>query len=196
MSRDSATPGANLADTPGGERQSHQVRIEEMTLGPYGIGHLQGKALMVPNCAPGDLLSVAIVQSNRDYSLGRLQSVDAGGPARRPPPCVFLPRCGGCDWQQIDYPQQVAAKGRLIAAELKRVLGLDLDPRGLVAPAPKEFGYRSRLRFKVDRNGALGFFEAGSNRLVHIDRCLVADENLSFAPAVLIGRALKGRCEE
>ena len=172
-----------------------QIEIDDMTMGPYGIGRLEGKAILVANSAPGDLLQVSITESHRDYSVAALDSIMRPGPSRRPSPCVFLPRCGGCDWQQIGYPEQTAAKGRLIAAQLKRALGLELDPRGLVMTAPAEFGYRSRLRLQV-KGIRLGFFEAGSNRLVEVDRCLVAGEELSFEPASRLARALAGRCEE
>jgi 23S rRNA (uracil1939-C5)-methyltransferase len=197
MSRDSATPAANrCAAARQARRERPQVRIEDMTLGPYGIGRLDGMAVMVPDAAPGDLLQVTITQTHRDYCLGKLESVVAAGAARRAAPCPFLPRCGGCDWQQIDYAHQVILKGRLIAAELKRTLGLEIDPLELVAPAAQEFGYRSRLRLKVDRGGALGFFEAASNHLVEVDRCLVADDQLNLASAAALARMLKGRCEE
>lgn len=172
-----------------------EIEIDDMTMGPYGIGRLDGKAILVANSAPGDLLRISINESHRDYSVAGLKSIVRTGPSRRSAPCVFLPRCGGCDWQQIAYPEQAAAKGRLIAAQLNRALGLELDPNGLVVPAPAEFGYRSRLRLKVKGN-RLGFFEAGSNRLVEVDRCLVAGEELSFEPASRLARALAGRCEE
>ncbi len=197
MSRDGAT--LRVSAKAGSKRtrptSELEVEIEDLTLGPWGIGHIDGKAVMVPNSAPGDVLRVSITESRRDYLLARLNSVRAGGPARRAAPCAFLPRCGGCDWQHIDYSQQVAAKGRLIAAELNRALGLELDPVGLVIPAPKEFAYRSRVRLKV-RGGSVGFFETASNRLVEVDRCLIADDELSFEPARRLARVLIGRCEE
>src|ERR1700726_2093273 len=95
-----------------------QVEIDDMTMGPYGVGRLEGKAILVANSAPGDLLRVSISESHRDYSVASLEGILRPGPSRRSAPCVFLPRCGGCDWQQIAYPEQSAAKGRLIAAQL------------------------------------------------------------------------------
>ncbi len=199
MNRHSATPNAAGAATPEHmikEEEQFQIAIDDMTLGPYGIGRSEGKAILVANAAPGDVLRISIAESHRDYSVARLNGVIRPGPSRRSAPCVFLPRCGGCDWQQIAYPEQVAAKGRLISAELKRALGLELEPRELVVPAPAEFGYRSRLRLKARGDGALGFYQPASNRLVEVDRCLVAGEDLSFAPASRLARALAGRCEE
>jgi 23S rRNA (uracil1939-C5)-methyltransferase len=155
-----------------------RLEITAMTFGPYGVGRLDGKTVMVPNAAFGDLLEVEIESERRDYALARLKNVIRPGPERRAAPCPFLPRCGGCDWQQLNYSAQVRLKGQLIAAEIGRALGVALDPARLVEPAPAEFAYRSRIRLKAGAGGRLGFRELSSNALVEIDRCLVAIDGI------------------
>src|SRR5208282_2912354 len=122
--------------------QDCEVEIDEMTLGPYGVGHLDGKALLVANSVRGDVLQVSVSTSHRDYATGRLDRIISPGPSRRVPPCPFLPRCGGCDWQQVAYDGQVRLKAQMISAEIARALRIPVDPAGLVEPAPEEFGYR------------------------------------------------------
>jgi 23S rRNA (uracil1939-C5)-methyltransferase len=151
-----------------------ELEITAMTFGPFGIGRLDGKAVMVPTAVPGDLLEITITEERGGYSIARAERVLRPASARRSPPCPYLPRCGGCDWQQISYPAQVRIKGEVIANALNRALGLALDPATLVEPAPAEFGYRARIRLKVGRDGRMGFYEAGSQRLVEIDRCMLA----------------------
>jgi 23S rRNA (uracil1939-C5)-methyltransferase len=155
-----------------------EVEITAMTFGPYGVAHADGKTIMVPNAAPGDRLEVEIASERRDYSTARIVRVIAPGPARRTPPCPFLPRCGGCDWQQIEYAAQVRLKGEVIATELARALGTGIDPATLVEPCEAEFGYRSRVRLRAGAGGKLGYRELASHRLVEIDRCLVADARI------------------
>ena len=170
-----------------------EIEINTMTFGPYGVGRLDGKSVMVPHAAPGDRLEVALKSERRDYAIARIDRIIRPGISRREPPCRFLPRCGGCDWQQIEYHAQVALKGELIAAEFRHVLGVELDPKGLVEAAPGEFAYRSRTRFKA--NGAsVGFHEAGSNSIVEINRCMVAaaPDRIPVALATALGR----RCTE
>lgn len=165
-----------------------------MTFGPFGVGRLEGKTVMVANTAPGDLVEIEVVSQRHDYAIGQLRQVIQPGPARRRPPCPFLPRCGGCDWQQIEYPAQVRLKGELIAAEFRRTLGLEIDAVNLVEAAPAEFGYRSRIRLKTGANGQLGFYELGSSSLVPIDNCMVAMPRLRL-PHELV-RLLGRRCAE
>src|SRR5271166_1011898 len=92
-----------------------QVEITTMTFGPFGVGRLDGKAVMVPNAAPGDLLEITVVQERAGYLVARADRVLKAGAARRTPPCPYLPRCGGCDWQQITYPAQAGFKAEIIA---------------------------------------------------------------------------------
>ncbi len=170
------------------------VEIDSMTFGPYGIGRLDGKAVMVPTAVAGDLAEIAIASERGTHAIGGIERIVRPSPSRRPAPCPFLPRCGGCDWQQIEYPAQVAFKGELLAGAFRRALGVALDPRGLIEPAPEEFGYRSRTRFKVGAGGAVGFHAGASHALVEVDRCLVAAGN--GAAPVALATALGARCAE
>ncbi len=171
-----------------------ELEITAMTFGPFGVGRLEGKTVMVANTAPGDLAEIEVVSQRRDYALGRLKQVIQPGAARRWPPCPFLPRCGGCDWQQIEYSAQVRFKGELVAAEFRHVLGIEIDAANLVEAAPAEFGYRSRIRLKTGADGRLGFLEQGSSSFVPIDNCIVAAPRLRL-PHELV-RLLGRRCAE
>jgi len=164
------------------------LEITAMSFGPYGIGRLDGKSVMVPNSAPGDVVEVTLQSERAGYSIAKIDRLIRAGPMRRTPPCPFLPRCGGCDWQQIDYPEQLRWKARIVTQEFRHALGVELDAAALVEPAEAEFGYRSRVRLMVGRGGSIGFRESSSNRLVEIDRCLVADCELESA--VRLARSL------
>ena len=173
---------------------SVEAEITAMTFGPYAVGHVDGRTVMVPNAAPGDRIEVELVSERRDYSIGRIVRLISPGEDRRTAPCPFLPRCGGCDWQQLRHDAQARLKGRIVASELNRAFALTLDADSLVMPSAKEFGYRSRIRLRVGRDGALGFTELASNRLVEIDSCMVADPAIRIP--VALARALGRDLEE
>ncbi len=165
-----------------------------MTFGPFGVGRQDGKAVMVPGAVAGDKLDVEIVLERRDYAVAKIREIVRASAERRAAPCPYLPRCGGCDWQHIDYGAQVRFKGEVVARELGHALGIEIDPVGLVEPAPAEFGYRSRIRLRVGAKGTLGFYEAGSNTIVEIDSCMVAEAD--FRMPLHLARSLGKRVEE
>jgi len=171
-----------------------EVEISAMTFGPYGVGHRDGKAVMVAHSIVGDRLEVAPVAERRDYSVAKIREIIRASADRRGAPCPYLPRCGGCDWQHIEYAAQVRFKGEVIARELGHALGTAIDPTDLVEPAPAEFGYRSRIRLKVGAHGVLGFHEFGTNAIVEIDSCMVADAGIRMP--LHLARSLGKRVEE
>jgi 23S rRNA (uracil1939-C5)-methyltransferase len=171
-----------------------EIEISAMTFGPFGVGRHDGKAVMVPCAVAGDKLDVEIVSERRDYAVAKIREVVSASADRRAAPCPYLPRCGGCDWQHIDYGAQVRFKGEVVARELGHALGVEIDPVGLVEPAPAEFGYRSRIRLRVGAKGVLGFYEAGSNTIVEIDSCMVAEAGIRMP--LHLARSLGKRVDE
>src|SRR5208337_732601 len=155
-----------------------EIEISAMTFGPFGVGRQDGKAVMVPGAVAGDKLDVEIVSERRDYTVAKIREIIRASADRRLAPCPYLPRCGGCDWQHVDYGAQVRFKGEVVARELGHALNIEIDPVDLVEPAPAEFGYRSRIRLRVGAKGVLGFYEAGSNTIVEIDSCMVAEAGI------------------
>ena len=171
-----------------------EIEINAMTFGPFGVGRHDGKAVMVAGAVAGDSVDVEIVSERRDYAVAKIREVIRASAERRVAPCPFLPRCGGCDWQHIGYAAQVRFKGEVVARELSHALNIEIDPAGLVEPAPAEFGYRSRIRLRVGAKGVLGFYEAGSNTIVEIDSCMVAEAGLRMP--LHLARSLGKRVEE
>jgi 23S rRNA (uracil1939-C5)-methyltransferase len=171
-----------------------EIEISAMTFGPFGVGREDGKAVMVAGAVAGDRLDVEIVSTRRDYAVAKINRVIRASAERRAAPCPYLPQCGGCDWQHIDYGAQVRFKGEIVARELSHALAIAIDPVGLVEPAPAEFGYRSRIRLRVGAKGVLGFYSAGSNTIVEIDSCMVAEAGIRMP--LHLARSLGKRVEE
>ena len=171
-----------------------EVEISAMTFGPFGVGHRDGKAVMIARSVVGDRLEVATVSERRDYSVAKIKEIVRASADRRAAPCPYLPRCGGCDWQHIDYRAQLRFKGEVVARELSHALGVAIDPVDLVEPAPAEFGYRSRIRLKVGARGIVGFHEFGTNEIVEIDSCMVAEAGIRMP--LHLARSLGKRVEE
>jgi len=165
-----------------------------MTFGPCAIARVGGKSVMIPSALPGDVLEIETRWHQRAYGLGRVVRVVQPAPDRREPPCPYAARCGGCDWQHIRYDAQTRLKAEVLAAEFHHTLGVELDPDGLVEPAPAEFHYRSRVRLKTGPGGKIGFHQPGSNSLVAVEACLVAMPPI--AAAARLAHTLGRNCLE
>src|SRR3990170_6629574 len=101
------------------------LEIDSLAYGPYGVGRLDGKALLVPKCAPGDKIEARIVESKPRYAVGEALRVIEPSPHRQAPPCPFVDGCGGCPWQQVRYDAQLQAKQQNVESALRRIGRLD-----------------------------------------------------------------------
>jgi tRNA/tmRNA/rRNA uracil-C5-methylase (TrmA/RlmC/RlmD family) len=93
------------------------------------------------------------------------------------PPCPWAGpgRCGGCDLQHVAPPRQRALKAGVVAEQLSRLAGLDVDVE--VEPVPGDvggLGWRTRVEFAVDGEGRAGLRRHRSHEVVPVDRCRIA----------------------
>ena len=174
--------------------ETQHVQVSAMTFGPCAIARVGGKSVMIPAAVPGDVVEIETRSQKPDSALGRIARVVQAAPERREPPCPYAATCGGCDWQHIRYDAQVRFKAELLAAEFRHSLGIELDPNGLIEPAPAEFHYRSRVRLRTGRGGKIGFHHSGSNSFVAVEACLVAAPPI--AEAARLAGALGPNCTQ
>ena len=55
-----------------GLKPEAQIVIDALAYGPYGIGRLDGKAVMIPDTAPGDKIIARVVESKERYAVGEV----------------------------------------------------------------------------------------------------------------------------
>lgn len=161
------------------------LEIDSLSYGPYGIGRLEGKAVMISNTAPGDKVLARIVESKERYAIGQLVQLLAPSVTRQTPPCPYVGKCGGCSWQQVRYEAQLAAKQQSVADALRRIGKLqDFELRPIIASAD-EYRYRRRIRLQLDDDKRLGFYQTSSHQLVEVEACLIAVDAASDSIARL-----------
>lgn len=155
------------------------LEINRLSYGPYGIGRVEGRVLMVPHSAPGDTVVARVVEERERFSIGQLVRVLKPSPQRRTPPCPYAGECGGCAWQHLSYEAQLQAKQQSVDDALRRIGKLaDFELRPII-PSVGEFYYRRRIRLQVGPANRLGFYGPSSHHLVEIDSCRIADERLN-----------------
>jgi len=165
------------------------LTIDRLSYGPAGVGRVEGKVIFVPSTVPGDEVEVVLDEEKKTYATGHLVALQRPSPQRRHPPCPYVPRCGGCPWQQVAYTEQLRAKEAAVREHLRRIAGIADPPLLPIIPSPQEWGYRHRIRLQVQDHTQLGFSQARSHELVEIDSCSIAAasvaEGLSLARAWL-----------
>src|SRR5207237_868521 len=159
--------------------KSVEVTIERILPGGVGLAHADGRTVMVPLAAPGDRLRIHVDRTKSNVDFASIEEIIEPSPLRVEPPCPYFGRCGGCDFQQLDYGAQLAAKVEIIRDCLRRVARVEPPLEIPITPAPDAWRYRSRARWQHDPlRRLLGYYERGTHRVVDVAECPVA------APAV------------
>jgi 23S rRNA (uracil1939-C5)-methyltransferase len=157
------------------------LRVERIIPGGKGLAFFQGRAVFVPQAAPGDLVLVREIRNRGSYLQALAFDILEPSPDRVRPPCPFFGDCGGCDFQQMNYSHQLHSKQEILLDALKRIGKIHLSPDRLnIFPSPP-LNYRNRIQLKVAPNSVplkWGFYAAESHRVCEIDDCLLVPKSL------------------
>ena len=159
------------------KRKQFKLKIEKLVYGGKGLGRLNGRAVFVPQVAPGDVVIVEETSRKSGYSEAEVVRYVEKSKYRTTPRCPYFGRCGGCDWQHIDYESQVKFKRDILEENLQKIGKIKRPNIEEVIPSSSPWFYRNRAQLKV-RNGKVGFFAKGSHNVVDIDRCYLLKEDI------------------
>ncbi len=124
---------------------------------------------------PGEEALVEIEDERAGVAHGRVVDVISASPHRVEAPCRYFGRCGGCQWQHIDYEYQLELKRHIVREQLRRIGGFEEAPVSRTVGAEIPWGYRNHVRFTAKPRGEIGFVQRRSHRFLRIDHCLIAD---------------------
>jgi 23S rRNA (uracil1939-C5)-methyltransferase len=172
-------------ETNRSEEARREVTIEKWVYGGRGLGRLGGQAVLVPFVLPGEVVRIEVEKERRGFLEARLVEVVSSSGERVEPPCPYFRRCGGCHYQHAGYECQVALKREVLREVFRRVGKLEAPEEiGVISAAP--WAYRNRAQLHL-AGGAIGYYEAGSNRLCPVERCPICSPAINAALAVLRG---------
>ena len=166
-----------------------QLTIHDIAFGGKGVGRTEGLVVFVPYTLPGETVTVALTRKKKNYAEAALVAVEQPSPDRVEPECPYFGRCGGCAYQHIAYPAQLAIKTGQVEQTLRRVGKLAEPPMFPIIPSPKPYGYRNRIRVHV-AEGVVGFYAADGTSLLDIERCPIASEEVNERLAGLRARRM------
>ena len=170
-----------------------EVTIERILPGGLGLAHADGRTVMVALAAPDDRVRVSIDRVKGNVAFAQIKEIITPSPQRVEPPCQYFGRCGGCDFQQINYQAQLEAKVEIIKDCLHRIGRIENVPDFQITPAPNPWHYRTRAQWQYDSiRRRLGYFEAGSRHVCDVAECAVLAPGLQQTLSELRDRTSDG----
>ena len=150
---------------------------------------VDGRVVFIEGALPGEVVEVEVEEAKKDFAKARLIEVVERSPLRDAPSCSHRRNgCGGCDWMHLRPDAQLDAKVEIVRESLRRIGRLDpLVVDGLVhrGGAVSPFGYRTTIRVVGGPNGSVGYRAQGSNDVVEVTSCPIAESKLSRLLSVI-----------
>ncbi|WP_337063340.1 class I SAM-dependent RNA methyltransferase [Kineococcus sp. G2] len=181
--RRTRSSGARGADRTGTE---FEVEVGPVAHGGHCVARHEGRVVFVRHALPGERVLARVTEGSDGSRFWRADAVRVlrADPDRVEPPCpVAKPGlCGGCDLQHATLPRQRALKAQVVAEQLHRLAGLEVQvdveevPLPPGAPAPEHPGlrWRTRTQFAVDAEGRTGLRGHRSHEVVPLADCPIS----------------------
>ena len=153
------------------------------------VARVEGMALFVNGCIPGDTVRVRVTRRKKSHGEARTLEVISEGADRVEPVCAYFNDCGGCKWQDLDYAAQIMWKRQHVRDAFERIGRFsDVEVRETI-PSENVLWYRNKMEFsfgterwltdeeiatgeEIDREFALGLHAPGRyNRVLDVEKC-------------------------
>jgi 23S rRNA (uracil1939-C5)-methyltransferase len=158
-----------------------EVTIEKGVYRGLGLARHEGQVVFVPRGLPGERVRVRVMSASRGYLRAVVEQVLQAASERRIAPCPYADRCGGCAYQELAPPAQLALKEGILRESLGRA-GIAWEGPVPIRASLEE-GWRTRCSFHLEegRDGRLrlGLHEESSHRVVDLPRCLQLSEAMN-----------------
>ncbi|MFH1753684.1 MAG: methyltransferase [Candidatus Omnitrophota bacterium] len=162
----------------------NDIEIYGLAYGGMGIGKVDGKVCFVKGALPGEKVRFAKESEKKRFAIGSASEILTASGDRVEPVCPYYGRCGGCQYQHLNYEKEVYYKGEQVKEALARIGGLKEYVFDGITPSPLHYGYRSSITVHRSPSG-YGYFSVDNNTIIDIDQCPIAAKELSGAICAL-----------
>lgn len=128
-------------------KQELRLTIETVASDGRSLARMDRHVVFVEGGAVGDLLDVRIRRVRRRFAEAEILAIVRPGPDRVAPRCPYVDRCGGCQWQHINYQAQLELKRQHVIDAMERIGAVE-HPNVLPVIGMREpFYYRNKMEF-------------------------------------------------
>lgn len=160
------------------------LTIDDIAFGGEGVGRVNDFVVFVPFVLVGEVVEIEITEVKKQFARAKLLRVEKPSTERVEPACRYFGKCGGCQYQHIEYTAQLRLKQKQIADLFERVGKFSPDLVAAVIPCPQPFGYRNRIMVRSQWNKPeqklnIGFVRGDCGLVEDIEECKIAEPALN-----------------
>lgn len=160
-----------------------ELEISDLSDTGDGVGRFEQRVVFVPDTLVGDHTLVRLTHVKPKYAHATLKQILQPSLQRIRPSCIVADKCGGCQWQHINYDYQLTSKHNQVIQALERIGGFVNPPVASVLSTSSSLGYRNKATYpvRISATGQVqaGYYQKGSHQLINLNQCPVQDARLN-----------------
>ncbi len=159
--------------------ETFDVPIQKIVPNGFGLAFAENLTIFVSLAAAGDKLRVKVREKKGKIAFAEIVEILEPSADRTEPKCAYFGRCGGCDFQQMNYAAQLDAKVGIVRDCLTRIGKINYEKEIPIAGSPREYGYRSRAQWHADASRKrIGYFKRNSHDVIDVESCPILTPEL------------------
>ena len=171
------------------ETSSPVVVPERLVHGGAALVRTDSGVAFVEGALPGERVRIGPIYRDRGTPRADLLEIVEPSPHRREPECPLFGACGGCDWQHLEYVEQIRWKREILAENFRRLGAVEIPAGDIGVISGDEYGYRSRVQIHAGAEGTVGFRRRSSHETIPVSHCPVATPAINAELSALSRRS-------
>lgn len=151
------------------------VTVDALAPGGKAVCRHEGRVIFVDRGLPGQQLHVRLTTVRKRFAEAECLAVVAHTADECDPFCPHFGDCGGCTWQNLPYPAQLAWKERFVRDSLQRIGRIEAPNVLPTLPSPLQQGFRNKMEFAFTTDDRemlhLGLRRRGGHEVVDVTSC-------------------------
>jgi 23S rRNA (uracil-5-)-methyltransferase RumA len=172
--------------------QIYEGIVEKINFPNKGVIIVDDKKVIVKNAIEGQKVQFSVNKIRKGRGEGRVLEVLEKSPTElEKAACIHFGNCGGCNYQNIPYEEQLKLKERQVKDLLDSVINEEYCFEG-IKKSPLQFAYRNKMEFSFgdevkDGPLALGMHKRGSfHDIVTVNECQIVDKDYNLILACVL----------
>ena len=147
-----------------------ELVIDKLAFGGKALGRVDGFVVFVEHAVPGQKVRVQITRKKSQFAEARVVQVLEQSPVYAPPFCPHFGLCGGCQWQDVAYAEQLNWKRLHVQECLRHLAGLNPGDILLPVASPERY-YRNKMEFTFAPQGWQPLSDQTAGKTSHHGGC-------------------------
>ncbi len=151
------------------------VNIEKMLYEGLALARVDNFPVFIEDACVGDKIKIKVSKIKKNFAQAEILEIIEPSVHRVKPFCALHNVCGGCQWQFIEYEEQLRQKQNIVKETMRKFAGEDIEVLPTIA-SPMQREYRHKVQYpvsqtKVSKRILAGYYKKHTHELVNIKHC-------------------------